>query len=125
MEKLTPMSRDAMRELKAKNDEEQRLRWIKENISDIYNNAVQAAKSSSMTKWSREIKSHEVFLVKNMDDILSGLQNLFPDCSVEFKSGIMAIGSDGAMHDISTLDPAAMQFMRLTQIKQCITIEWS
>lgn len=125
MEKLTPMSRDAMRELKAKNDEEQRLRGVQQNISGIYNNALQAAKSSSMTKWSREIQAHEVFLVKNMDDILSGLQNLFPDCSIEFKSSIMAMGSDGAMHDVSTLDPVAMKFMRHTQAKQYITIEWS
>lgn len=125
MEKLTPMSRDAMRELKAKTDEEQRLRGVQQNISGIYNNALQAAKSSSMTKWSREIQAHEVFLVKNMDDILSGLQNLFPDCSIEFKSSIMAMGSDGAMHDVSTLDPVAMKFMRHTQAKQYITIEWS
>ena len=125
MATLTPVSRDAMRALKAKTDEETRLIYVERHISSIYNQAVQAAKTSSNTKWSREIHAQEVFPIENMDDILSGLQDLFPDCSVEFKSVTMAMGSDRQMHDVSTLDPVAMKFIRNTQIKQCITIDWS
>ena len=125
MATLTPVSRDAMRGLKAKTDEETRLIYVERHISSIYNQAVQAAKTSSNTNWSREIHAQEVFPIENMDDILSGLQDLFPDCSVEFKSVTMAMGSDRQMHDVSTLDPVAMKFIRNTQIKQCITIDWS
>jgi hypothetical protein len=125
MEKLTPVSRDAMRELKAKNAEEQRLTQIEQNLIGMYNNAIQSAKSSSNTKWSREIQAHEVFLIQNMGDILSGLRYLFPDCSIEFKTVTMAMGQDRQMHDISTLDEKALMFIGNRQVKQCITIDWS
>jgi hypothetical protein len=127
MEKLTPVSRDAMRELKAKTDEENRLTQINQYVKSMYNNAIQSAKTSTKTQWRLEIHTHpyQVFLIQNMDDILSGLQYLFPDCSVEFKSLTMAIGPDRQMHDISTLDEKALMFIGNRQVKQCITIDWS
>jgi tRNA(Glu) U13 pseudouridine synthase TruD len=125
MEKLIPVSRDSMRELKAKTDEENRLTQIEQNLRCMYNNAIQSAKTSTKTQWILEIHVSQVFLIQNMDDILSGLRYLFPDCSVEFKTVTMAMGSDRQMHDISTLDEKALIFIGNRQVKQCITIDWT
>ena len=89
--------------------------------------AVQLARTSTKTQYIYDItqNGHMPFIVANMDDILSRLQILFPDCSVEFTSIKMARGPDGAMHDISNLDPKAMPFIGQVLTKQCISIDWS
>lgn len=128
----TPMSRDMMRSLKAQTDEEIRLQRVNIIVSTMYTFATNAAKTSTDTQWRTEIHNGQggqgfdgKFIITNIDDILKGLQVLFPDCSVEFKSVTMAMGPDRQMHDISTLDEKALMFIGNRQVKQCITIDWS
>ncbi len=124
----TPMSRDEMRSLKAKTDEAARLQQVEKNVRTIYIFATNTAKTSTNTQYIYDVGHYPhlaPFIITNMDDILRGLQELFPDCSVEFKSVTMAMGQDGQMHDISTVDEKALMFIRNRQVKQCISIDWS
>ena len=132
MAALIPMSRDEMRSLKDKTDEENRLRQVKQYIESMYTCAINTAKTSTSPEWRAEFYNGQcregfdgMFVIKNINDILSGLRSLFPDCSVEFKSVTMAMGPDRQMHDISTLDEKALMFIGNRQVKQCITIDWS
>lgn len=139
-----PISRDEMRSLKVKKDEEVRLQRIYTIVSKIYDGAINQARASSDYRYkyamptsmttlkpsymTREIPIQDenvTFHNDNMADILSKLRGLFPDCSVEFKSLTMAMGPDGKMHDISTLDEKALMFIGNRQVNQCITIDWS
>ena len=128
----SPMLRDEMRQLKSKTDEENRLKMVDYYINTIYKFVIQAAKTSTKTQWRTEFHNEHggqafdgKFIITNIDDILRGLQSLFPDCSVEFKSVTMAMGPDRQMHDISTLDEKTLMFIGNRQVKQCITIDWS
>ena len=125
MATLTPVSRDAMRKLKAKTDEKKRLMHVEQYISSMYNQAVRAAKTSTETKWNYATDHRGEFIVTNIDDILSGLRYLFPNCSVEFKSVTTSRGHDGKMHDVSKLDPKALSFLGTVVKNQCIVIDWS
>lgn len=128
----SPMSRDEMRSLKAKTDEENRLRQVEQHVKTMYDSAMNTARTSTNSQWRTEFHNGRsgqgldaTFAITNIDDILKRLQVLFPDCSVEFKSVTMAMGPDGQMHDISTLDEKALMFIGNRQVKQCITINWS
>jgi hypothetical protein len=128
----TPMSRDEMRSLKAKADEENRVRRVEQYVKIMYDAAMNTARTSTNTQWRAEFHNGQgsvaidgVFVITNIDDILSGLKLLFPDCSVEFNSITMAMGPDRKMHDISTLDEKALIFIGNRQVKQCIIIDWS
>jgi hypothetical protein len=128
MAALTPMSRDEMRQLKTKTDEAARVQQVEQNVKMMYTFATNTAKTSTNTQYIYDIGQHShlaPFIITNMDDILRGLQVLFPDCSVEFKTVTMAMGPDRQMHDISTLDEKALMFIGNRQVKQCIIIDWS
>jgi hypothetical protein len=127
MSSLIPMPRDEMRSLKAKDDEIARIYQVEANVRSIYQSAVQLARTSTKTQYIYTITSYSEipFIVTNMDDILSRLRILFPDCSVQFTSIKMAMGSDRQMHDISNIDPKAIPFIGQVQIKECISIDWS
>jgi len=51
-----------------------------------------------------------------MEEILSGLQALFPDCYVTHT--MMSAGTDGKMYDVSKM-------YCVTEGKECIVIDWS
>jgi hypothetical protein len=128
----TPMSRDEMRSLKAKTDEENRLRQVEQHVKIMYDSAMNTARTSTNSQWRTEFHNGRssqgldaTFAITNIDDILKRLQVLFPHCSIEFKSVTMAMGPDRQMHDISTLDEKALMFIGNRQVTQCITIDWS
>jgi len=132
MAALTPMTRDEMRSLKAQTDEKNRLRGVEQYVKTMYESVIQTARTSTKTQWRAEFHNGQgstaldgKFIITNIDDVLRGLQVLFPDCSVEFKTVTMAMGPDGQMHDISTLDEKALMFIGNRQVKQCISIDWS
>jgi hypothetical protein len=104
-----PMSRDAMRELKAKTEEAarvekeaaqeaariqreaQRLVAINMFVKKVYFAAVEAAKSKTDTSYRYPLPQiprysggmvTEPFYMTNMPEILAGLQELFPGCDV-------------------------------------------
>jgi len=99
---LTPMTRDTMRGLKAEADEKRRIQEEKirlENIQrivkKIYTMAIQEAQTTTNTSIQIHSENHVMisghvghalprldFFVKNIKEIISGLEELFPGCSV-------------------------------------------
>jgi hypothetical protein len=122
---LKPITRDEMRGLKAKKDEENRLREINDAVKEIYHNAIRNAEQTSDSSFKFPIRhpSYE----KNITDILSGLQVLFPECVVEYKN--LCQGLDGNWYDISLIDDIMKQFIDINknriQTQKNIIIDWS
>ena len=122
---LKPITRDEMRGLKAKKDEENRLREINSIVKEIYNMTIRNAEQTSELSFKFHIKNpaHE----KNITDILSALQVLFPDCLVEYKNQCQ--GLDGKWYDISLIDDMMKQFIDIKknhiQTQKNIIIDWS
>jgi hypothetical protein len=122
---LKPITRDEMRGLKAKKDEENRLREINRIVKEIYNMTIQKAEQTSESSFKYPIQhpSYE----KNITDILSGLQVLFPECLVEYKN--LCQGLDGNWYDISLIDEMMKQFIDMKncriQTQKNIVIDWS
>ena len=120
-----PITRDEMRGLKAKKDEENRLRGIDILVNNIYNRTIQTAQQTSELSFKYPIQdnTHE----KNITDILSALQLLFPECLVEYKN--LCQGLDGKWYDISLIDDMMKQFINLQnsriQTQKNIVIDWS
>ena len=110
---LKSITRDEMRGLKAKKDEENRLREINEVVKEIYNNTIRSAEQTSdlLFKYPIRYPIHE----KNITDILSALQVLFPECLVEYKN--LCLGLDGKWYDISLIDEMMKQFLNIQNKK--------
>ena len=122
---LTPITRDEMRGLKAKKDEENRLREINNLVREIYNNTIQTAQQTSESSFKYAIRYpvHE----NNITDILSALQVLFPECLIEYKNQCQ--GLDGKWYDISLIDDLMQTFIDMKngriQTQKNIIIDWS
>lgn len=138
----TPVSSEYMRSLKAKNDEMKRLAEIEKWIKNIYNQALNAATTSGDTSYRFELPDdqhafirnvvalkkdmtipHQDFFRTNVQDILRGLQCLFPDCNVERTT--LSRGQDGNMYDITKIDDKLLPFINVQANKDYIIIDWS
>lgn len=129
------MSRNDMRELKTKKDEELRIERINACVSNIYHRAVEKAKTSTETSFSLEINpqkhplahmeplSEYQFYKANMTEILVNLWGLFPECTVKLAK--MCRGNDGKYYDISTVDDRMRPFINQQQTSECIVVDWS
>lgn len=144
------MSRDTMRELKAKTEEAARLEGVKNRIQMIYNAAVHAARFTPETSYNFQLPlvhtvsvadyhgamvmaaskygskagmTTDPFYLKNMPDILAGLQELFPGCAVSHT--LLSKGTDGKMYDISKLDDKVLPFVNRALDQSYIVIDWS
>lgn len=117
------MSRDAMRGLKAQTDEEIRIRDVNRIVTNIYNSAVNSAKTNETTCYKFTIQHNATFYKTNMTHILQALQALFPDCLVEHRR--VVCGRDGKLHDVPNMDEAALSFILGLPIQEAIVIEWS
>ena len=122
---LKPITRDEMRGLKAKKDEENRLREINSIVNEIYRNTIHTAEHTSESSFKYPIRHpiHE----KNITDILRALQILFPECLVEYKNQCRSL--DGKWYDISLIDDMMKQFINFgknpIQTQKNIVIDWS
>ena len=122
---LRPIARDEMRGLKTKKDEENRLREINSIVKEIYNMTIRNAEQTSDLSFKYPIQhpTHE----KNITDILSALQVLFPECLIEYKN--QCLGLDGKWYDISLIDDMMKQFIDMKknriQTQKNIIIDWS
>ena len=122
---LMPITRDEMRGLKAKKDEENRLREINILVNNIYTWTIQTAQRTSELSFKYHIRdpTHEKYIT----DILSALQVLFPDCLVEYKNQCQ--GLDGKWYDISLIDDLMQTFIDMKngriQTQKNIIIDWS
>ena len=122
------MSRDAMRQLKANTEEAARIQQVKNIVEQVYRAAVQTAKSSSVTSYNYPLPPQnrhqpDLFYVKNIPDILAGLQELFPGCDVSHT--LLSKGTDGKMYDISKLDEKVLPFVNRALDESYIIIDWS
>jgi len=108
---LTPVSRDMMRGLKQRKDEENRiilekfrLEQIQNLVKDIYNSTVHYASTKEETSaqytvvndrgidglvrhstshsYSAMNQNHPFSITKNIKEIIAGIEELFPGCSV-------------------------------------------
>jgi hypothetical protein len=87
----TPVSRKFLRDLKAKKDEEKRIKGVQERVNYIYNMTLESAELHSHTFYRfplthqerhGEYTFYDSFYSENMVDILVGVQTVFPDCKV-------------------------------------------
>ena len=149
---LEPFSRANMRLLKEQKDEEGHQRRLEEVVRNIYTSAVYFAERNAETTYRFAIQNsgyqmvnipstipsnnslqyiqfqiNREYIVKNVDEILSRLRSLFPECSVEYKKVSMAMGRDGKEYDISNLDDKLRPFIDTAraQIKEYIVIDWT
>jgi hypothetical protein len=123
-----PISRDAMRQLKANTEEAARIQQVKNIVQQVYQAAVQTAKSSPVTSYNHPVpQQHRIqtdpFYLKNMPDILAGLQELFPGCDVSHT--LLSRGTDGKMYDISKLDDKVLPFVNRALDQSYIVVDWS
>jgi hypothetical protein len=147
------MSRETMRALKAKNDEEIKQRKLDFIITRVYMLAVRCAETETSSVYRYTLATSPLgnitlpttatqhahgihathytisseFAVENMEEILRRLCGLFPECVVEYKKVTLARGRDGKEHDISTLDDKIRPFidMRNTWVSSSIVVDWS
>lgn len=63
------------------------------------------------------------FHIKNMNDILTALRGLFPDCRVSHT--LLCQAKDGKMYDISKLDDAVLPFVDRALDQSYIVIDWN
>ena len=122
------MSRDAMRQLKAKTEEAARIQQVKNIVQQVYQAAVQIAKSSPVSSYKYAVppedrRNPDSFYMKNMPDILAGLQELFPGCDVS--NTLLSRGADGKMYDISKLDDKVLPFVNRALDQSHIVVDWS
>lgn len=114
--------------MKAKAYKEERLRQVNQIVAAIYTGAVHTAGYTTDTTFHYEIpvvddRYSDPFYINNMPDILAGLQELFPDCSVSHT--LLAKGTNGKMYDISTLDDTTLPFVNSALTPSYIFIDWS
>ena len=63
------------------------------------------------------------FHIKNIPDIIAGLRELFPDCSVSHT--LLCQAKDGKMYDVAKLDDAVLPFVDRALDQSYIVIDWS
>ena len=139
------MSRDTMRQLKANTEEAARIQQVKNIVQQIYRAAVETAKSKTDTSYNHPLprgatvaemqivavkkvdcnggSTADSFYLKNMPDILAGLQELFPGCDVTHT--LLSRGADGKMYDISKLDEKVLPFVNRALDQSYIVVDWS
>ena len=134
----TPLSREYLRSLKRKQDEESKEKKIVGFVQTIYESSVNFAKTNSDTIFKYNISSYFPIIrhpniitheniIEYMDEILRRLCILFPDSRVEFKKISIVRGRDGKDYDLSIIDDKVRQFIdiRLATTTENIVIDYS
>ena len=146
---LTPFSRQTMRGLKANKDEEAHIMKINSIVKGLYTEAVRFAEINEETQYkinminkfynsiklpsnSNSLYNHNLqitteYVREHMEEILTHLRRLFPDCSVEYKKVTLVKGRDGREYDVTTMDSILKSFvdMRIARTEECIVIDWT
>jgi hypothetical protein len=127
-----------MQQCKIEEDNKHYKKSIKDIITNIYTQAVQAAKTGSSYKCRSDprylahlagVRPTE-FTVRDdtLTEILGTLRELFPGCRVTHSK--MAKGVDGQMYDISQMDEVTttlivMSVIDIRQTEEYIVVDWS
>lgn len=120
-----PLSKEYLRSLKTKQDEEIKERKIQGFVQEFYQRSVNFAKTKTDTIFMYNITNHNI--IDDMDEILRRLRILFPDSLVEYKKVTMARGRDGKDYDLSIIDDKVRQFIdiRGSTTTENIVIDYS
>jgi len=127
---LTPISRVSLLGLKAKKGEEERQNKINEYVTDIYSRTVGIAANTKETCAYYVIpRNHGIngkivyseFHTTNIKEIIANLQDLFPNCLVEYKT---LTWKDEKPYDISKIDEKTLPFINVKNSKPYIVIDW-
>lgn len=145
---LTPFSRNAMRGLKEQKDEEAHIMKINSVVKQLYEETVRTAERSQETLYkininrgyyhiklpsnSNSLYYHDLhipreYVTEHMEEILTHLRSLFPDCVVEYKKVTLARSRDGKEYDVTTMDDKLRAFIDVRQARteECIVVDWS
>ena len=135
---IQQMTRQAMRELKDKTDEEMRIEKVNHFTKIVYDDAIRQAIRSYNAIYRFDInnyintlaynyvKDNREFINKNEGEIIRTLQRYFPDCTVEYKK--LVKDADGIVRDISEIDLNMRPFIINSinnPIQEYIIIDWS
>ena len=136
MSGLVTVSRSYMQTLKAKKDEEkrikdeeQRLIRIKQIVQNIYEQALKTAGQTTSNSFEYRIPNTGMsssscpFHAANMKEIIGELESLFADCSVKHTQ--MGQGRDGKLYDISSVDEKLRPLIIVNRYVECIVVDWS
>ena len=126
----TPISRESMRGLKAKIQEEARIARINSIVDYIYRDAVRIATQIDESSCLYNLSEHGTpldFYRENMEEIIKDLKSLFPDCVVEYKTLKTVTARNGKKYDISKIDKDNISDIRgrSTEIGEYIVVDWS
>jgi len=119
---LKPYSRELLRVMKSQKDEENRIAQINEMIKTIYTHVLSSATTKPDTSYQYVLRHS----LTNIPDMLSGLQMLFPDCSVQHKTLVRM--PDGKLCEMPQIDDKLIPFMNVNihhTKEECIMIDWS
>ena len=121
---MQPLSREYLRRLKARKDEETRVKNVNSHVQNIYQQVMNTATTTTQKRYQQQIQNYGQFSVRdNMPDILDKLRGLFPDSKVDFKS--LSRGQDGKMYDIADIDERMKPFINTQFNQDFIVIDWS
>jgi len=152
-ESYEPLSKEDLKNLRRKTDEENRLNNISRIVKKIYAEVIEYAKLSTESVFRYYIPKKEgygdicrvfpqkrylyvrktdglyvtnddiKFIEQNMTDIIKGLNVLFPDSSIEHKA--YSIGNDGLYHELPYLNDKIKPFINIRDLEEYIIIDWS
>ena len=136
-EKTPPITREYLRSLKRKAEAQQVTSLVNKILEIIYGNVIMHATKSDETFYRHPIPNsildtiHKSLPVTfatifhtNLDDILQGLQTLFPDSTISKK--ILTRGSDGKLIDITDIPEIInSEVFKTIHSQRYIVIDWS
>jgi hypothetical protein len=137
-----------MRGLKEQKDEEAHIMKINSVVKQLYEETVRTAERSQETLYkininrgyyhiklpsnSNSLYYHDLdiprqYVTEHMEEILTHLRSLFPDCVVEYKKVTLARSRDGKEYDVTTMDDKLRAFIDVRQARteECIVVDWS
>jgi len=122
----TPLSRQYLLGLKAKTDEETRMKNVQQYAQHIYQQVKQTATTTTQTHYQQQVQpdngnphAYGYFNTRySMPDILDRLRSMFPDSKVEFKSLSRGVDANGVV--VSNYAVVNTQFNQ-----DFIVIDWS
>jgi hypothetical protein len=132
-----PITCETLRSLKKKADAQQVTSLVNKILEIIYGNVIMHATKSDETFYRHPIPNsildtiHKSLPVTfatiyqtNLDDILQGLQTLFPDSTISKK--ILTRGSDGKFIDITDIPEIInSEVFKTIHSQRYIVIDWS
>lgn len=124
-----PIGRELMKKLYTTTQEEVRIKKVKEIVSEIYDEAVRAAKICNLTTFNFKIplpgqdkKLNQTYM-ENMRDILINLEYLFPGSSISHT--VLSAARDGKLYDISKLNSTTLPLVLYAMPNSYIVIDWT